>query len=137
MNFQVPQFIEVEDKIFGPLSFKQFLYVVGGAGLGYIIYTFQIIPFYIRMIPVILAVGFGLALAFYKVNDRPFISILEAGAKYFTSKRLYLWRKTEQKVVKKEGTPGITEDKGLFMPQLSESKLKDLSWSLDVNEKIK
>ncbi len=137
MNFQVPQFIEVEDKIFGPLSFKQFLYVVGGGGLGYIIYTFQIIPFYIRMVPVLISVGFGLALAFYKVNDRPFISTLEAGVKYFTRGRLYLWKKTNQSVTEKAEVPGITEDKGLFVPKLSESKLKDLSWSLDVNEKVK
>ena len=27
MQYQVPQFIEVEDKIFGPLTFKQFLYI--------------------------------------------------------------------------------------------------------------
>lgn len=136
MNFQVPQFIDVEDKIFGPLSFKQFLEVVGGAGLGYIIYTFEIIPFYIRLIPVILAVGFGLALAFYKVNGRPFVNSLESGLKYFTHGRLYLWKKTEHPIAK-SAVPGITEDPGLFVPQLSESKLKDLSWSLDVNEKVK
>src|SRR3989338_737591 len=28
MQFQVPQFIEVEDKIFGPLTLKQFFYVL-------------------------------------------------------------------------------------------------------------
>jgi hypothetical protein len=137
VNFQVPQFIEVEDKIFGPLSFKQFLYVVGGGGLGYIVYTFQIIPFYLRLIPIIIAVGFGLALAFYKVNDRPFVNALETGLRYYTRKHLYLWKKTNQTIAKKTETPGITEDKGLFVPQLSESKLKDLSWSLDVNEKVK
>jgi hypothetical protein len=29
MEYQVPQFIEVEDKIFGPLTWKQFIYWVG------------------------------------------------------------------------------------------------------------
>lgn len=138
MNFQVPQFIDVEDKIFGPLSFKQFLYIVGGSGLGYVIYTFQIIPFYIRMIPVLVSVGFGLALAFYKVNGRPFADALEAGVKFFIRGRLYLWKKSGKAIAKKEGeVPGVIEDKGLFIPQLSESKLKDLSWSLDVSQKIK
>ncbi len=33
MRFEVPQFIDVEDKIFGPFTFKQFLYLAGGAGL--------------------------------------------------------------------------------------------------------
>ncbi|TSC80302.1 MAG: hypothetical protein G01um101429_152 [Parcubacteria group bacterium Gr01-1014_29] len=31
-QFQVPQFIEVEDKIFGPLTTKQFFYLLGGGG---------------------------------------------------------------------------------------------------------
>lgn len=137
MNFQVPQFIEVEDKIFGPLSFKQFLYVAGGAGLGYIIYTFEIIPFFLRIIPVMLCVGFGLALAFYKVNDRPLINAVESGLKYAVSGKLYLWKKREVPLQKKEAIPGIAEGNKLYMPKLSESKLKDLSWSLDVNEKIK
>ena len=32
MRFQVPQFIEIESKIFGPLTFKQFIYLAGGGG---------------------------------------------------------------------------------------------------------
>ena len=39
MRFQVPQFIEVEDKIFGPLTLKQFLYTAGGAAVGFIIWS--------------------------------------------------------------------------------------------------
>src|SRR3990172_12458701 len=38
MQFQVPQFIEIEDKIFGPLTFKQFIYVAGGAGACYLLW---------------------------------------------------------------------------------------------------
>ncbi|MFM2424198.1 MAG: hypothetical protein RLZZ70_589, partial [Candidatus Parcubacteria bacterium] len=33
MQFEVPQFIEIEDKIFGPLTWKQFLYVGGGLSM--------------------------------------------------------------------------------------------------------
>jgi len=32
MRFEVPQFIEVEDKIFGPFTWKQFIYLMGGEG---------------------------------------------------------------------------------------------------------
>ena len=39
MRFQVPQFIEVEDKIFGPMTLKQFIYMAGGAGLSFLIYV--------------------------------------------------------------------------------------------------
>ena len=92
MNFQIPQFIEVEDKIFGPLSFKQFLYLVGGAGIAYLIYNFlSFLPFHAGAIPALAAAGFGFALAFYKVNDRPMIKAVESAFWYYLRGRLYLW----------------------------------------------
>jgi len=48
MRFQVPQFIEIESKIFGPLTFKQFIYLAGGAGLSFLFYAF--LPFFIAVI---------------------------------------------------------------------------------------
>ena len=61
MQFQVPQFIEVEDKIVGPLTFKQFIYLAGGGGVIAILYAFLPLFFVILLgIPVAafaLAVG--------------------------------------------------------------------------------
>ena len=39
MRFLVPQFIEVEDKLFGPLSFRQFVYLVGSIGFAGALYA--------------------------------------------------------------------------------------------------
>ena len=36
MQFRVPQFIDIEDKILGPLSWRQFAYVLGAAAVAYI-----------------------------------------------------------------------------------------------------
>jgi Flp pilus assembly protein TadB len=67
MEYQVPQFIEVEDKIFGPLTLKQFIFVAGGAGLCVTaVLTLHLIGWIIA-IPVAI---FSLALAFYKVNSK-------------------------------------------------------------------
>ena len=38
MRFEVPQFIEIEDKIIGPLTWKQFIYLAGGVGALLILY---------------------------------------------------------------------------------------------------
>jgi PrgI family protein len=38
MRFEVPQFIEIEDKIFGSLSWRQFLYLSGGVGMAVVIF---------------------------------------------------------------------------------------------------
>lgn len=137
LNFQVPQFIEIEDKIFGPLTFKQFVYVAGGAGLAFMIWVY--IPIHwlavIVMLPVI---ALALALAFYKVNNRSFILILEAAFRYLLTHKLYIWKHadTPEKVTAGSGQK-TDQPRALAVPKLSESKLKDLSWSLDIREKIK
>lgn len=135
MRFQVPQFIEIEDKIFGPLTLKQFIYLAGGGGISFVIYS--IIPYFIVavffIIPVML---FSVALAFYKINGKPFIFIVESAFKYTLSNKLYLWQKIEKKITKKEGVVPDKNSPVLKVPKLSESKLKDLTWSLDINENI-
>ncbi len=131
MRFGVPQFIEIEDKIFGPLTFKQFLYTAGGAGICFLIYNFvsQLSTF--LAILLIMPVGlFSLALAFYKVNEKPFINTLEAAFRYFAGNKLYIWKKEKRMEIRTEKKESSSEIS--YVPRLSDSKLKDLSWSLDV-----
>lgn len=132
MQYQVPQFIEIEDKIFGPLTFKQFIYVAGGAGMCFLAYRFLPMPFsFLIILPV---AGFSGALAFYKVNNRPFIDAVESAAKFFLNSKLYLWEKRDKPKTPEE----IAElPKGaIYVPRLSESKLRELTWSLDINENV-
>lgn len=135
MNFQVPQFIEIEDKIFGPLSLKQFLYVVGGAGLSFLFYAY--LPFYLAVIPIAVVATLAILLAFYKYNERPFAALLESAFKYLLTNKLYIWRK-EDKVAaraKAKQVEPVTVAKGEDKPtRLSASRLKDLTWSLDVKD---
>lgn len=135
MRYQVPQFIEVEDKIFGPLTLKQFIYLAGGAGLSFVIYT--ILPFFIAFILIILVMAFSVALSFYRVNNKPFINILESAIKYYVSSKLYIWKKSDKKAQMKvpAGAAG-KEYSSVMVPKISDSKLKDLTWSLDIKESI-
>lgn len=135
MIFKVPQFIEVEDKIFGPLTFKQFVYLVGGAGACFLLWTF--LP-HLLALPLILPVaGLALALAFYKVNNRPFVVLLEAYFHYALGSKLYLWRKSPKQTGASGLKPTPIKDRpGLNVPVLTGSKLRDLAWSLDVNENV-
>lgn len=129
MQFQVPQFIEIEDTIFGPLTFKQFLYLAGGGGLSFILYVY--LPIYISIFLIAGVVGLSSALAFYKYNGRNFIFVFESFVKYMISKKLYLWEQNKSQQTKAP-TKVVTKAEGIALPKLSESKLKDLSWSLDV-----
>lgn len=95
MRFQVPQFIEVEDKIFGPLTLKQFIYLAGGAGLSFLIYSI-LDSLILSIIPIVIIMAISAALAFYQINKRPFVVIAEAAFKYFFSSKLYIWKKQDK-----------------------------------------
>jgi hypothetical protein len=130
MRFQVPQFIEVEDKIFGPFTFKQFVYLAGGAGVCVVLFTF--LPKFLAILVALPIAGLALALAFYKVNDKPFINMVEAFFNYSLTNKLYIWKKEEKAPVAREHAIAAPEQ--VYVPKLSESKLKELTWSLDIKE---
>ncbi|MCX6701870.1 MAG: PrgI family protein [Candidatus Zambryskibacteria bacterium] len=133
MRYQVPQFIEIEDKIIGPLTIKQFVYLVGGGGMAFIFYTF--LPIYISIFLIAGIIPLSLALAFYKINNKPFIDFLESAFVYYTKQNLYIWKKETRNKAIATTAPDTTVNQ-IYVPRLSDSKLKELSWSLDINENL-
>ena len=96
MRFEVPQFIEIEDKIFGPLTWRQFLYLGGGVGIAVALFFMTpLIIFIIFGLPIAILAG---ALSFYPVNNRPFSYFLESIVNYATGPKLYLWRRKQSVV---------------------------------------
>lgn len=132
MRFAVPQFIDVEDKIFGPLTFKQFVYLAGGGGLAFT--CIKLLPWYFGWPLAIGFAGFGAALAFVKVNEKPLINLIEAAFNYGLNDKLYIW-KHEKKTPKKEAPKMQEADRKQYLPRISESKLHDIAWGLDVLDK--
>ncbi|MDR3519782.1 MAG: PrgI family protein [Candidatus Pacebacteria bacterium] len=134
MQFKVPQFLDIEDKIFGPFTFKEFAYLAGGAGICFVL--FKWLGLLVGAIPILIMAGISAALTFYRPNGKPLIFTLESGFKFFAKDRLYIWKKS---VVKKKTAGQSVENEGdkiKMMSQgearLSGSKLRDLAWSLDV-----
>ena len=132
MQFKVPQFLDIEDKIFGPFTFREFVYLAGGAGLCFVLY--KALGFWIGAIPIIIVGGFSALLTFYHPNGKPFINLIESGLKYFMQDKLFLWKR--RIINQNERNTKITNEKiemsNNINPRLSGSKLRDLSWSLDV-----
>lgn len=130
-RFQIPQFIEIEDKVIGPFTIKQALYLGGGALLIVFLYMF-LQPFLFWPLAIIVG-AFASALAFLKINDQPFALILKNAASYILKPRLYIWKKRAYMVQKTE--QGEEQKQRVTVkssPKLAESKLTDLAWSLDV-----
>lgn len=134
MQFKVPQFIDIQDKLFGPFTFHQFAYLIGGAGLIFVIY--KLLPLWIGIFLIIPVGILSALLVFYKLNGKPFIFYLQAGISYFVSSKLYIWK---QRLVKpgdkQKEDEGPTPPLVSVVPMTSENKLKDLAWSLDVQDK--
>ncbi len=134
MQFKVPQFLDIEDKIFGPFTFKEFIYLAGGAGLCFVLY--KLLGLILGAVPILLVAGLSIALARYRPNNKPFIDMLEAGFSYLMQSKLYIWKKRKSKMGKsKESRENSEEDKRENMEnsvRLGGNKLRDLAWSLDV-----
>jgi len=93
-RYLVPQYIEMADKIVGPLTLAQFLYVLAGGILCYFFWAFfdKILAW-----PLSIIVGsFFLAMAFLKINDQPFPKMLVAGILYLLKPRERIWKKIEE-----------------------------------------
>lgn len=134
MQFRLPQFIDVEDKILGPLTWKQFAYCLGAAGIAYIgirITGSRTIGLLVTS-PII---GIFLSLAFLKINNQSFVDVAKNGINYFLKSNLYTWRKPASSDLPTSKL--ATKDTVLptdNVPTYERRNLKILASSLDTKE---
>lgn len=134
MQFRVPQFIDIEDKVFGPFTLKQFGYMAGAGGLSFLIWTFIPVTF-LAVLIIIPVASLFLALAFAKFNNRPFGELLENAFTYYTNPKLYTW--TQPKAENKEDPINqvVTEtQKEIIIEKTNRDRIHDVSLGLDVFE---
>lgn len=130
MRFEVPQFIEVEDKIFGPVTAKQFVFLSGGVGMAVVL--FMTTNFFIFALFGLPLGGLAILFAFYKINNRPFANFAEAFIQYMGRNKLYLWRKSGSGIYHgqvRDESGGAMEH---YMPQQGQSNLHSLSRKLEL-----
>ncbi len=132
MRFEVPQFINIPDKLFGPFTFKQALYLVGGAGMVFLIY--KTLPFFASVILGGPIIALSLALVYYRPNGRPFIHMLESFIIYSFTQKFYLWRQREPEPGAQEVTQlhAPFENEGELPRDARSQNIADLAWSLDI-----
>lgn len=91
MQFQVPQFIDVESKIVGPLTLRQFLYLAAAGGIAFL--TFWIFQIWLWFIVSAISAAIAIALAFVKYNGQPLVKIIFYALGFFWNPRLYIWQR--------------------------------------------
>ena len=108
MLFNVPQYIEIEDKIAGPLTAKQLLWMFGmGAVLLILWGILETGAFIITAIPVALIFC---ALAFYKPHGQPLIKFILWGISFAFRPKTYTWKRDYVKRKKVEKNPEASID---------------------------
>lgn len=89
MLFNVPQYIDVEDKVAGPLTAKQLLWMIGmGASLMILWNLFDKASFFVIAIPVTCAF---VALAFYRPYGQPLIMFIGSAILFIVRPKVYVW----------------------------------------------
>jgi hypothetical protein len=131
MQFKVPQNIDLEDRLVGPLTLIQFLYLLFGGIFIYLLITalgFSFL-FWILAIPIGLL---SLGLAFVKIQDQPLSHFIKAGLVYLGRPKQRVWqRQGEFRPVLKEGPKKKQEVIEAPKRDLSKSELENLANILD------
>ena len=125
-QYKVPLDIEAEDKILGPLSLRQFIYVIIGllwAGLMWLLFSKIIVLMIVLIIPI---TGFFLLLGFGRRQEQSFESYFVAVLQYFVVPRIRVWDKdlTQVELVKKvDIAPEVIPLKNINMGSLKQLAL--------------
>ena len=139
MRFTVPQFIEHEAKIVGPLTFKQFVFVGLAAAIAFVLYFS--LPFSVFLVACVILGGTAASLAFLKIGGRSLPVILANILKFNLTPKFYLWKKKEEAITvfQKEETltAAKTEnpEEGLPLKIAEKSQLKKLKTQIETKTK--
>ncbi len=94
MQFQVPQFIEAEDKIVGPLTFRQFIYVAIGAIISFML--FFTLDSWLWIIVTVVLMAVSASLAFIKINGRSMSVFVQSTLGYIWNPKVYTLKPKSQ-----------------------------------------
>lgn len=132
----MPQFIEEEAKIIGPLVFKQIIYLGIAAVVCFILYFS--VPFFVFLFGCVILMGGGMALAFLKIGGKSLPSILTNLLKFSLTSKIYIWKKSEQpavKIYKKKIEPPKLSEEELPLKIAEKSRLKKLQTEIETKTK--
>lgn len=116
MQFQIPQFIETEDKIIGPFSLRQFAYIGTGGALSLMLYF--LIATWLWMIITIVVVGGSVALALMKVNGKSLPQVALSAISYFWKPKIYVWQPEHPSLAKSESAMQATAGSGFSVESI-------------------
>lgn len=97
MQYQVPHFLETEQRIWGPFTFNTFVILIGVGGVLAIIYFTQIVGYITWIIISVVAVLITLALMFGSYNGRGLYLVISDFFFHLVKDRRHTWEGAEIK----------------------------------------
>ncbi len=131
-QFVVPQFIDVEDKIFGPVTARQFIILLVAGLVLFIAYKLVDTTLFIFLLAII--GGSALVLAFVKINGQSFHYFLLNLIQTLRRPSRRIWYKSEDKAELEElrkGEKVVLIEKVAEVPRLSYNRIRDLSLAVN------
>jgi len=133
MQYSVPQFLNVEDKIVGPFTGKQVLFLIMGFGVLLIAFTFFNIVFF--AVIAIIVIPVTVAFAFWKPKGMTVSRLITNIINFSTTPHLYIWRREPNLIMYKMTQRKISGDKPAEK-KVSKRKIRELAWLLDTSTSI-
>ncbi|MEP7162449.1 MAG: PrgI family protein [Candidatus Moraniibacteriota bacterium] len=129
MMFNVPQFVDVEDKIAGPLTWRQLLWMIGmGVTLLVLFNLLSTAVFFVVAVFVILLFS---ALAFYRPNKQPLILTVMHGITFLFRPKVAIWERPSQKPLREVPTEAPPLRPVLTEKKVTAEELKNLAHIVD------
>lgn len=125
MQFQVPQFIQTEDKVVGPFTLKQFAFVGAAGGICGLLYF--VLQSWLWIISSILLLGAALAIAFIKIEGRPLPKVVLAALHFYWAPQTFVWQ-PEHPARSQQKTPAPDKGKSGLWP-IAEGVALHKSWA--------
>jgi hypothetical protein len=129
--FNVPQFIERETPIVGPLTFRQFIIILITVAVCFLLY--QTLPRFLSIPLLIIGGAFGLSLSLLKIGEIPFYKVFLEGLSFIFRPKRFSWGKGGRKSIVFEKVELKKEEKGEIKLK-RESKLKEIATKIETKK---
>ena len=130
MQFKVPQDVQREDQIIGPLTLKQMVILGVGGGLAYLVYIQLSRSYHIEvwLLPVFIISALTIALAFLKIHGLPFYQFILhfIEYKFLVKKRIWIQKTANPYISPKMATKKVKTEKKENKPARKEKSINDL-----------
>jgi len=131
MQFNVPQFIDIEDHIVGPLTAKQLGWLAMGGVI--VLVLWSLLDFSAFILGAVIVGVLSVLMAFFKPYGLPMFHFVKASLFFIFRPKVYIWKRKAEKIKLAKTTKKINPRNSLkTTPKVvTKSRIENISQILD------